>query len=530
MRPPPPAEIAEKPPAWVGPIVGLTPDLGRGPFVSARSSAVTCHTGLHTVAAKGRPHRRRLVSRLPDVASGINAYQHRLAITLLAKGWQEFDDLVRTTGLPRRSVEEMLSDLGDDVQRLGTALRLDPATAEEHLATVGRPASRTDLLARIERHLADVPPPLPALDHVQATAETVLRRALWLDEHYDLGRVTVVFVGDHDLTSLAVHELRENADLAVVDVDDRVLEHIDRRSGGAILTVHADLRFGLPRAVAGKADVVFSDPPYTSEGMALFASRAIECLADPTHGRILLAYGYSSRHPTLGHRTQRALLNLGLTFEAILPGFHRYHGAQAIGSSADLYVCHPIPRARKKTKSAQAIYTHGPRSVEAGETPAPLRDALVAIAGESGERVMTAEPDWSKPLAPERGTAVALDLDGDPGPWLLRVLLAVNADRVAVLVPNAHPDLVDAAAQNSLLKLLAPKYRLRLLRSTPDNTHAVVVAEHVDAPSTARDVWTRAHARLGNVWPDAPRELADLRLIDLPRHRIVEALRRMTEE
>ncbi|WP_298180947.1 bis-aminopropyl spermidine synthase family protein [Saccharomonospora sp.] len=462
--------------------------------------------------------------------SGLYAHQHRLAITLLAEDWQEFDDLVRITGLPRRSVEELLSGLGDDVERSGTALRLSPGTADGHLAEVGRPVSpRTDLLARIERHLADVPPPLPALDHVQATADTVLRRALWLDEHYDLGRVTVVFVGDHDLTSLAVHELRADADLAVVDVDDRVLEHIDRRSGGTVLTVHADLRFGLPRAVAGKADVVFSDPPYTSEGMTLFASRAIECLADPAHGRVLLAYGYSPRHPTLGHRTQRALLNLGLTFEAILPGFHRYHGAQAIGGSADLYVCHPTSRARKKARSTQAIYTHGPRSVESASTPAPLREALIAIAGEDGAQVTTVGPDWSKPITADPGTAVALDLDGDPGPWLLRVLLAVNAERVAALVPNAHPDLVDAAAQSALIELLAPKYRLRLLRSTPDDTHAVVVADRVDTPSAVRKVWTRAHARLGNVWPDAADDVADLRLIDLPRHRIVEVLHRLGE-
>lgn len=465
---------------------------------------------------------------------GVFARQHRLAITLLAEGWSKFDDLVRETGLPRRSAEDLLAELGDDVERDRTALRLRPGAEEKWLDHVGRQATPpTDLAARIEAHLADVPPPLPALDHVQATADTVLRRALWLDEHYDLGRVKTVFVGDHDLTSLAVRELRPDADLAVVDVDDRVLEHIDRRSRGTVRTVHADLRFGLPRAVAGTADVVFSDPPYTPEGMALFASRAVECLAEPTSGRVLLAYGYSRRHPTLGHQTQKALLNLGLTFEAIVPGFHRYHGAQAIGSSADLYVCHPTPRARKKAKGAQAIYTHGPRSVEAEGTASATREALAALtalAGEDGRTVTKADPDWTKPITAESGTAVTLELSGDPGPWLARVLLAVNAERVVALVPNAHPDLADAASQAALIKLVACKYRLRLLRSTPDNKHAVVVADRAEGASAARPVWTRAHARLGNVWPQAPSDLSELRLIDLPRHRIVEVLRRLTAE
>ncbi|OQO92353.1 putative methyltransferase [Saccharomonospora piscinae] len=466
--------------------------------------------------------------------SRVDAQKYRLAIGLLAARWQEFDELVRATALPRRSAEELLAELGDDLEREGSAVRLRPGVAEGYRGTASGPATASvadpaEVLARIERHLAEVPPPLPALDHVQATADTVLRRATWLDEHYDLGRARLVFVGDHDLTSLAVHELRPDADLAVVDVDDRVLAHVDRRGGGGILTVHADLRFGLPRAVAGRADVVFSDPPYTPEGMTLFAARAIECLADPPAGRVVLAYGYSARHPTLGRQTQRALLGLGLTFEAILPGFHRYHGAQAIGSAADLYVCHPTSRARKKSAPERAIYTHGPASVEsaAGKTAEAARTALVELAGQGGRHVTTAGPDYSKPITAEHDTALALDLGEDPGPWLVRVLLAASAARVAVLLPNAHPDLGDAASQSALKALLAPKYRLRLLRSTPDATHAVVLAERREdaGDSAAHAVWTRAHARLGNVWPQAPAELADLRLIDLPRHRIVDVLR-----
>jgi hypothetical protein len=460
---------------------------------------------------------------------GVFARQYRWALDRLDAGWVQFDDLVRDTGLPRRSVEELLDDLADDLERDGTALRLRPDTARPRLA--GRRAEvPTDFTARVAAHLADVPPPLPALDHVQATVDTVVNRALWLDEQYDLGRLRLVFVGDHDLTSLAVRELRPDADLAVVDVDDRVLEHVDRRSGGTIDVVHADLRFGLPRAVAGSADLVFSDPPYTPEGMGLFAARAIECLSDPPHGRVLLAYGYSRRHPTLGQQVQKALLNLGLTFEAILPGFHRYHGAQAVGSSADLYVCQPTPRARRKTKSPQAIYTHGPRSVESGGTAAPeVRAAVDRIAGDGGRDVVSAGPDWTKPTTVDPGRAATVDLTGDPGPWLCRVLLGVNAERLAVLVPNAHPDLADAAAQAALIDLVAPKYRLRLLRSTPDNKHAVVVAEKTGTTTAAHPVWTRAHARLGNVWPEAPGDVADRRLIDLPRHRIVDVLRRLSE-
>ncbi|PXY33827.1 bis-aminopropyl spermidine synthase family protein [Prauserella flavalba] len=461
----------------------------------------------------------------PLDAFGVQARPLRLAVSLLAHGWQEFDELVRATAEPRRGVEDLLAAFGDDLEREGTAVRLRPDAVPRYRELAGEAAQPGDLLATMTAAIADVPPPLAALDHVQATPETVVARARWLDEQYDLRRTRLTFVGDHDLTSLAVHALRPEARLTVVDVDDRILEYLDRRSERSIRTVHADLRFGLPLAVAGKADVVFSDPPYTPEGMGLFAARGIECLADPPEGRLVLAYGYSPRHPALGHQVQRALLSLGLAFEAIVPAFHRYAGAQAIGSAADLYVCQPTARARKKGKGKQqGIYTHGPQSVEARGTSAALLDALVALAGDTGHDVTVRDADWTKPATVPESTAVAVDLTAAPGPWLARVLLAVNAGRVALLVPNAHPDLGDQRSQQALMDLVAPKYRLRLLRSTPDNKHAVVVADAVPGNTNAavHAVWTRAHGRVGNLWPQAPADIADLRLIDLPRHRIAE--------
>lgn len=484
---------------------------------------------------------------------GVHTRPLRVAITRLRSGWQDFDRLVRDSAAPRRSLQELLDALGDDLERDGDAFRLrtDVAPAYAHLDTgpAGETGLAADLLATVAEYIQDVPPPLPALDHVQATAETVLRRAMWLDEQYDLGHNRLVLLGDHDLTSLAVRLIRPEAEITVVDVDDRVLEYLDRHSDRSVATVHADLRVGLPPAVTGRADLVFSDPPYTPAGMALFAARGVECLADPPKGRLLLAYGYSPRHPALGAQVQRELAGLGLVFESIVPGFHRYHGAQAIGSAADLYVCQPSgqPRRPRGGKGQPGIYTHGPQSVESAGTAPELLSALSDIAGEGMDRIERRKPDWAKPVSAPAGTAIAMDLTADPGPWLLRALLAVNAERVAVLLPNAHPDLANADAQRRLSDLLGPKYRLRLLRSTPDNSHAVVVAVAVAPPQGAEAVrhaiWTRAHGKLGNTGREAliaasgstttkneARErmaaiapgLLDLRLIDVARHRIAE--------
>jgi hypothetical protein len=475
---------------------------------------------------------------------GIHIRPLRQAITLLSQQWQQFDELVRATGAPRKTIEELIGALGEDLEHDGKSLRLRPTAVARYAAhQTSTPTDPLDaaitanpeLLAAVRQQIAQVPPPIASLDHVQATPKTVRRRALWLAENYDLDRAKLVFLGDHDLTSLAVRAIHPQARMTVVDLDERILEYVDRLSARSITTLHADLRFGLPHGITGSADLVFSDPPYTPEGMGLFALRGLQTLSDPPNGRLLLAYGYSQRHPALGAQAQRELAILGITFEAILPGFNEYFGAQAIGSRADLYVCQPTAQAKKtrKRKEKSGIYTHGSQSVESGSAGARSSDkktALIAktrdIAEETGLSAEIRPVDLSTPKGTD--AALVMDLTDDPGQWLLRVLLAAKAQRLAILLPNSHHNLTNAQGQKELTDLIGAKYRVKFLRSIPDNNHAVVVADLLD---DAPDLLTKAHARLANILPKAMIEnpehadILDHRLIDLPRHRIQELLR-----
>lgn len=496
---------------------------------------------------------------------GAHARKLRRVLDLLARDWHTLAELVRLPAVPRRTVQELLTAVGDDLETDRDRYRLAPAKAADY-ASFGAGEDPVDPLdALVPRHtgrlrtiladIADVPPPLAALDHVQATAETALKRALWLDTTYDLAGRTLLCLGDHDLTSLAVCAVNPEVEVVVVDVDDRLLEHISTRAadrGWPIRTVHADFRFGLPPAVLESADLVFSDPPYTPEGMALFAARAIECLADVGRGRVLLAYGFSDRTPALGLKVQQELQRLGLVFEAILPAFHRFDGAQAIGSAADLYVCRPTSRRSATPAGAArtAIYTHGPQSVEASGPGSTALAALVDLAPrpESSPPPKPRGPGWADPVG-KGAASLAVDLSGDPGPWLLRTLLACSPGRMAALVPNNHPDVASAAGQQGLRSLVDTRFALRFLRSTPDGKHCVVVADQVLAGTldvgglAVREVLMRAHGKLGNVWREAlvtatrgaltkrearerigEHEDLELRLIDLPRHRIAALL------
>ncbi|WP_342742587.1 bis-aminopropyl spermidine synthase family protein [Saccharopolyspora flava] len=489
--------------------------------------------------------------------------QHvRRVLAELTTAPRSLDELIRRTGVSRRTVEQVLAAAGDDVEERAGALRIKDSLLslyrrELDLDALPVACAEGDLDAEalevMAGFVASGPRPESALDHVTATPETALRRAMWLRDHYDLDGRKVLCLGDHDLTSLALALVAPSAEVRVVDLDERVLRHIDSvaaERGFPVVTTHADLRFGLPPALEGWADAVFTDPPYTPEGIGLFAARAAECLAGAT-SRMFLAYGCSPRTPALGWKVQQELLRLGFAFEAILPQFNRYYGAQAIGSASDLYVCQPTPRTRKlASRQDQAIYTHGPQSVEAsGDTPESMPQAAAERLGEPVAELRRA--GWARPVR-EPGP-VAFDLRADPGPWLLRMLLACGARKVAFVVGNNHPDVTSERAQSELRELVAAKYRLTLHRSVPDGKHAIVVAERADeregAEAAAGFVLQRAHGKLGNVWREAliaasgeltkrqarekVAELAphsrdlELRLIDLPRHRIADVLRAM---
>ncbi|MFT7841327.1 bis-aminopropyl spermidine synthase family protein [Saccharothrix sp. BKS2] len=500
-------------------------------------------------------------------ARGVHARKLRRVVDLLIEDWHPLAELVRLPAVPRRTVQELLAAIGDDLETSGDRHRVTPAKAADYaeFRAGGELPDPLDELVRghagqlrsIRADIAAVPPPLAALDHVQATPETALRRALWLDATYDLAGRTLLCLGDHDLTSLAVCAVNPAVSVVVVDVDDRLLEHVATLAGErgwSVRALHADFRFGLPPAALESADLVFSDPPYTPEGMALFASRAIECLADLGRGRVLLAHGFSERTPALGLKVQQELQKLGLLFEAVLPAFHRFDGAQAIGSAADLYVCRPTTRRSAGAPPKTAIYTHGPQSVEASGPGSRALEALVDLAPrpESSPPPKPRRPGWAEPVG-KGAASLAVDLSGDPGPWLLRTLLACSPGRMAALVPNNHPDVASEKGQRALTSLVGTRFALRFLRSTPDGKHCVVVADQVlagtlDAGGLAvREVLSRAHGKLGNVWREAlvtasrgqltKREARDrvdgrvededeleLRLIDLPRHRIAALL------
>ncbi|MET8869969.1 bis-aminopropyl spermidine synthase family protein [Nonomuraea sp. NPDC004580] len=435
----------------------------------------------------------------------------RHALALLCDGqWWTLAALVRETATSRRTIEALLREL--TLEHDGDRMRVPPidTPAYQDLIAVAPPPD--DPVAHLVPHYAHVldrltglvakaPRARHVLDHVSATPETVLRRALLLGARFWLPGTRLLCVGDHDLTSLAVKLVHPETDVTVVDVDERILAYIDEQRLG-VRTRWADLRLGLP-ASARDHDLALTDPPYTPEGIGLFVARAVEGLRD--EGRVLLAYGASERTPMLALKVQQELTELNLAYEAMYPDFNRYFGAEAIGSAADLYLLRPTSKTRPAVQSrlsrqSTAIYTQGPQSIEsAGPSVAPAE----ALAGFEPDLLVGEWPkDLTQPrvrlstwLAKPHATAptrVAVSVPPGLEAAIPRLLLATRAAHVRVV----------GAALPPLPEVLTTLYDVR--DATETAYDAVRRPQPTgEAEAVLRRILDNGHAKIANTWREA---------------------------
>jgi predicted methyltransferase len=196
-------------------------------------------------------------------------------------------------------------------------------------------------------------------DQFGVTEETLKKRASFLKERGFLENSKLLFLGDYDLTSLACSSLAKNSELWVLDVDPEVLEVVEKADQGVPVVAH-NLLDPLPRRLRATFDGVFTDPPYTPEGVSLFLSRALEALSKGGRARIFLCYGTSEKAPERILAVQEKILDHRVVIAEVLPRFNEYLAAKTIGDLSDLYVLRPTPRTRSLVQGEYQgkIYTH----------------------------------------------------------------------------------------------------------------------------------------------------------------------------
>lgn len=183
------------------------------------------------------------------------------------------------------------------------------------------------------------PVPRTEIDQAFGKPITAIRRALLMLENGDLEGRNVLLLGDDDLTSLAIAQLKTSAKITVLDIDNRLLEliqEIAKENNFLINCFKLDLQKELPTNILEKFDVVFTDPPYTVTGLELFLSRAIEILKKESGKKIYLAYAH--RPPVHQLKVQRIINELGLAITQLIPGFNLYEGAEMHANTTYLAV------------------------------------------------------------------------------------------------------------------------------------------------------------------------------------------------
>jgi len=208
------------------------------------------------------------------------------------------------------------------------------------------------------------PSPERKFDQFTATIETTACRTSLLRFFGDVESKRLLFLGDDDFTSVAVASLGSARSVTVVDIDDRILDEIEAVSSNhhlGIKIMNYDARKKFPTDLRGKFDVIFTDPPYTTEGIELFTSRAIESLDKANKAaRIYVCYGNSDRAKERFLPIYEVFANSGLMTRWVFDKFNRYQGAESIGSASSLFVTEATPKTKLIIKGdyEKPIYTN----------------------------------------------------------------------------------------------------------------------------------------------------------------------------
>ena len=190
---------------------------------------------------------------------------------------------------------------------------------------------------KLEEYAKLRPRPYTWLDQAFGTPETAVLRALFMLEEGDVEGRRIIFLGDDDLTSIATGLLRASRKITVIDIDERLLEVINEASEREDINIECichDLRQPLPDGLKKYYDVVFTDPPYTIQGMKLFVSRGIEALRKRKCASVYLSFAHKPPEEMLS--LQAAINEMGLFIRELIPRFNRYEGAEMFANTTFL--------------------------------------------------------------------------------------------------------------------------------------------------------------------------------------------------
>ncbi len=207
------------------------------------------------------------------------------------------------------------------------------------------------------------------VDQSKCTVMTSIKRAVLALKNGSIIGKNILCLGDDDFVSVSIsiiakklfsNEEQFNCDVTVLDVDKRILDYIENLSKEYSLPIsllYYDARKPLPVIVTNQFDCLFTDPPYTIQGLDLFLSRGISGLKNQNSLKVFFSFANKSPEVTL--QMQSSFIEMGLIIKSIDSNFNEYEGAKILGSRGQMIVLNTTKKTTPKITEAfnESLYT-----------------------------------------------------------------------------------------------------------------------------------------------------------------------------
>ncbi len=312
----------------------------------------------------------KLTQRIDEIAKKLEIRQKIILDFLFLishKSNLSSKDLIRRLGLPQAHLYRLIHEFTEILEPKTNYIFVKSGMVEEIARFTKKRISEygiqnpEDIKKIIIKYQKMRPKPDRDLDQFTATISTTIRRLKLLSKNDDLKGKEIAFLGDDDLVSVALALTRQCKKITVFEIDDRLnklISQISKENNLEIEIIKQDLCQSLDKKYFGKYDVVFTDPPYTREGINIFLNQAIRLINKNFLGRIYLCYGNSDRAREREVEIQKLILGHNLIIKTKFDQFNKYFGAESIGSQSSLYVLDWTPSVKIINSNFKKIYTN----------------------------------------------------------------------------------------------------------------------------------------------------------------------------
>jgi len=276
-------------------------------------------------------------------------------------------DLIRLTALPQVHLYRLIKEFSDILEPNIKYIKLKNNFSKEMSGFIEKIKKNivinnlNEIKKTFKKYQKDKPKPNRNLDQFYATINTTLKRVIKMANNGDLNNKKIAFLGDDDLTSVVAALSHKSKKITVFEIDDRLnnfIKNISDKNNLNIEIVKQDFLQPIDKKYFNKYDIIFTDPPYTKDGLKLFLNQAIKLMKSNFLSRIYLCYGNSDRAREREIEIQKILLNHNLLINTKINNFNKYNGAKSIGSNSSLYLLDWSPSTKTVNLDLKKIYTN----------------------------------------------------------------------------------------------------------------------------------------------------------------------------